>query len=184
MKKTILAIFLTCGSLSSLAQDSDSIGASFGIGDPDYVSLSEDIDTLTNLSFYYRAKLWKDVDLKFAYHTGTSESLVQIDDDGNPLPASVEDEELNYSALAISANWNILATSNNEVFAGIGINYHDVEVKIDEVVHIEESGVGHYLELGWRYHFSDSFSATLAIQKIDMDKIDANTTNFGFEFRF
>ncbi len=182
-----LFIFLMASlSLNCAAQNASnsSIGIGLGLGDADYESLSDDVDTTTNITLSYRTQLWKNIDLKLAYQTGDSSSIVEVDENGDVIDDNLPDEELKFNSLSLNALWNFSLNQKHDLYLGLGINSYDTEIQLDNTVITEDSGSGHTLSFGWRVNFSQNFSANIELQKINMGDIDVNFSNAGIEYRF
>lgn len=184
MKRSIASSILLVSSFSVFAQGDLGIGVKLGIGESDYSSESNNIDAATNFSIYMHKQFNEQMLIQLEYQQGESHTLLENHEDGSTTPVEDKDEDMLFKALSINTQWLMPISDFSKLYFGAGLSYYDSEVSVHNSASLEQDGVGYNVNLGWRYQFSNNWSANLEWMLSDMDDVQLQSTNIGFAYQF
>jgi opacity protein-like surface antigen len=175
-----IIIGVSCALVSTTGISAPWVGIEAGLGSSQYKSASDDIDTswvgALNLGYDFSPN-WG-MSLGFYTGSGTSVPKKEIG------VATEANEELDYSAVSLNANWNFALSSDHSFYVSVGANYNQTEVSIKSEKTIDGSGIGYTARAGWQYHIGRHYLVGIGLQRLGLSDVDVNSVNVGFSYKF
>ncbi|WP_318450407.1 porin family protein [Photobacterium leiognathi] len=177
LKTAFTLLSLTLLSQTALANE-NIIGGSIGYGTQDF-NLKYDANDGDTVAFdiYYRHMLSDYMGVEAGY----TRSYDGIFSDFTSLLSSADVSSYGGPRLSLYGQYPL--SHGNALYAKVGVAYHDVDYKMNNVKH-NESKVGADLQVGWEKRFHNGMGINVGYQFADSSILTMNNFYVGTSYRF
>lgn len=190
---TALLASTTIMGQAQASEEKHKVGIQLSGGGAEYKGSSKDGDGVGQAYLYYNYQFSPMLALEVGLNGGSEADDWQCTEENdnkftcknNDKPLfNLDANKLEYGNLVVAGKGEYYLTKNNSLYAKLGANFYDYDIKQNSKVLNSDDGVGLFAELGWEYDFSNGLGINASYQFMDMGELDTYTLGVGLSYRF